>query len=490
MSVNKDILLKALIQENYFPLQKKSKEEFPPIFHSRGIKKKTALEILNLPLDKDRKMYGYDVAVYNATRFNNVPRLLSIPHPKPYIDACFKIHDNWSNIRYICSNQNSLIRPRKHKDGRVIIMDYESSYDQRNRYFKRAFGKKFTAHTDIANCFHSLYSHAIPWALVGFNKSKGNRKSSEWFNQVDAAFRRLNRNETSGVPIGPAISNVASEIILARVDKVLKKDFSYVRFIDDYTAYCKSYEEAEEFIRTLSVELNKYRLNLNIKKTEIKSLPQAIASSWVGELREIIPNEKDISSSKVSNILDAAVRLQKDNPDGSILKYAAKSIVSKLDVTSSVEFAKYIIKLSYHYPVLIPLLMMPLDKVYKQTPIRFDTQLCFLLKDAVKYRRSDAMNWLLYFLKKHHNKIPADIAKGIVATGDSLALTMLAEFTSHEGKVIKFANSLNKNDLYELDNYWLLLYQLYYKGLIKNPYKDKVFSVLKKHKVTFVDMSI
>lgn len=488
MNVSKNFLLNALLKENFFPLQKRKKEELPPVFTSSGMTKVVADDIRKVTLSRFRKRIGFDTIQYKGTRFNNVPRLFSIPHPKPYIDICFEIFDNWSKIKHICSNRNSLVYPRMHADGRIMIMDYETSLEKRNRYYKSAFGKKFLAHADIANFFPSIYSHALPWALVGFTTAKNNQNPSEWFNKIDKFFRSCSRNETAGAPIGPAISNIACEIILERIDKNLRNKFKYIRFIDDYTAYCKTHDEAEEFIRLLSLELMKYKLNLNIKKTEIKKLPQAISEEWIGRMKELVPADKEINASKVSNILDAAVRMQKDNPDGSILKYAANSIVRKLNDKSSIEFTKYIIKLCFHYPVLIPTLEKPLTKVYKNKVDSFKKELLFLLKDSIDYGRSDAVCWLLYYLKIFHNDIPSRIADKIIEWGDCMALALLAEYSAHENKVIHFANQLNKKDLYELDTYWLLLYQLYFKGKIRKLYNDNTFNVLKRHNVSFVNI--
>ena len=291
MVVRKDFLLKSLLSQNYFPMQKKDKEELPPIFISSDLTKNIAEEIHNANMDRSRRKMGFDSIYYYATRYNQVPRLLCIPHPKPYIDFCFEIYNNWDKIKHICSNTNSLILPRKHRDGRIITMNYESPLTKRGRYYKIAFGKKFLVHADISNCYPSLYSHVMPWALVGIPRAKRDRfNTSLWFNKIDSYSRACCRNETAGVPIGPATSNIACEIILERVDRVLRqRGFNYVRFIDDYTAYCKTQTEAEEFIRDLNMELMRYRLNLNIKKTEITNLPQPIEEEWVNKIRGIIP---------------------------------------------------------------------------------------------------------------------------------------------------------------------------------------------------------
>lgn len=489
MAVRSDFLLRALLKWNYFPTQKKRKDELPPVFVSADLTKDIAEQINRLPVSADRKKTGgFDCVGYYATRFNNVPRPLRIPHPKPYSDLCLQIYNNWRKIRHICTNANSMVRPQKHLDGRTIIMDYESSFDRRRRYNSQAFGKRYIVKTDIANFYPSLYSHAIPWALVGMPRAKRDRRdSSKWFNKIDASLRECCCGETAGVPIGPATSNIMAEVVLERVDRVLNSRFSYVRFIDDYTAYCETEDQADEFIRELGDQLREYRLNLNINKTEICRLPQSIDEQWVIRLKELVPQDASIGPSQVSNTLEAALILQKDNPDGSVLKYAVNSIAERLDGKSSLELLKYAIKLCLRYPVLIPALKRPLEIIYSDDLGSFEAELRFLLDDSIKYRRSDATAWLLYYLRVFHSKIPAHAARAIADWGDCMALTLLAEDPDHRKKAIRFANRLDRTDLYELDRYWPLLFQLFRQTLISNPYSnDGTFDVLKTRGVSFV----
>ncbi len=489
MSVRRDFLLRALLKWNYLPCQKKRTEELPPVFVSSDLTKDIAEQVTALSLGKRRKdMGGFDCVRYYATRHNNVPRLLSIPHPRPYSELCLEIYRNWAKISHICENANSLVRPQKHRDKRTIIMDYENSTEKGRRCNEQAFGKKYIVHTDIASFYPSLYSHVVPWALVGASKAKRKRQdSSVWFNRIDKSIRDCCRCETAGLPIGPATSNIACEIILERIDRELSKKFRYVRFIDDYTAYCGTEDEADEFVRELSARLLTYKLHLNINKTRICRLPQAIDEDWINIIRGIVPQHETIGQRKMSNILDTAVILQKDNPDGSVIKYAANSIVGKLSDSALLGFLHYMTRLCVHYPILIPTLKNSLETVYGNGSGDFEQELCFLLEDSVKYRRSDAASWLLYYLKLFHGDIPAGIATQLIEWGDCLPLALLAEYPAHLGKVTGFAKKLDKTDLYELDSYWILLYQLYLKRVIKNPYShDDTFQVLRKYGVSFV----
>lgn len=490
MALDRDFVLNALLQHNYFPLQKRSKEEMPPLFSSIHLTEDIARAIRNLAYRSDRVYSGYDQVDYKATRFNNVPRVLSIPHPKAYVNLSFQLADNWSSIEYIANNENSLIKPKEHRDGRLVIMDYEASAIKMLRSLKMSFGYKFVVHTDISNCFPSIYSHAIPWALVTMPVAKGRRGHTEWFNKIDKAQMGLKRGETQGTAIGPATSNIVAEAILCRVDEKLRPDYSYVRFIDDYTCYCKTYEDAEEFVRKLATELSLYKLNLNYKKTHIESLPVQVNSDWVNDLNTHLPSSETYSYIQVVDYLDYALELQKKAPDGSVLKYAIKAIGKHADIRAQDYLLEYTLNLAMHYPVLISVLR---KSVEENGDFTHAEQLQTLLKQSIVNKQSDSMCWVMYYLLKIECTIDRADAIAIIETKDCVAIAMLYLFTDFEMEIVAFANSLDSTDLYLLDQYWLLLYQLFLDGKIANPYSEdrdkQVFEILKSNAVKFIDIS-
>ena len=494
MSLDKDFVLAGLLQHNFFLAQKRTKEEMPPVFGSGTFTPDVAKRIVAGKPRKVSEYQGYDTVSYKLTRFNGIPRTCSIPHPAAYSHLALCIHDNWHNLDYITKNNNSLVRPRAHKDGRVMIMDYEQTVEKTRRHLISSFERRVMVTTDIANFFPSMYSHAVPWAAVGFGHSKKHKSlkyKSEWFNQLDQKLRLLNRNETHGVAIGPATSNVVSEVILARVDETLRQDFEFVRFIDDYTAYCRTEVDAEEFVRKLSKELAKYKLMLNIGKTKFVSLPQAISEEWVTELALVLPANGEVSRYHAASYLNLAVGLAKEVPDGSVVKYAAKALIrQKLGFMAKVDVLRYILTLSVYQPTLLPLLKNLFDDTMLLGIFRYGEELAHLAKENARFRRSDGMAWTLYYLNKYSVAIGDDLAKEVLASCDCVALLLLylSGDASHQASVVKFAKDLDATDLYELDQYWLLLYELFRGGAIKNPYKgDDAFKILKDSGVSFVE---
>jgi hypothetical protein len=283
---------------------------------------------------------------------------------------------------------------------------------------------------------------------------------------------------------------VVSETILARVDESLRQDFKFVRWIDDYTAYCESEDEAQDFIRRLTQELSVYKLLLNIGKTKTARLPQAVTEAWVTELALLLPHDGEISRYDAVSYLNRAVRLSDTVPDGSVVKYAARALMRQnLSFMARVDLLRYVLTLSDYQPTLLPLL----GSLFKDTMVlgifHYGPELQQLLKDNARFRRSDGMAWCLHYLNEHGVSVEASVVDEVMASRDCVALLLLylSGDLGHQANVVKFAKGLDVADRYELDQYWLLLYELFRVGAIKNPYKgEDAFDILKANSVSFV----
>ena len=185
--------------------------------------------------------------------------------------------------------------------------------------------------------------------------------------------------------------------------------------------------------------------------------------------------------------LDRAVEIQSAHMEGSVIKYAAKSIMHKAAGKKRMGVLKYLLTLSPHYPVLIPVVDSLLDEVSAEYSKNYEDELKHLLEDRVLNQCSDGICWTLFYLLRIGSTISDDAANQIIKTEDCVSLLLLSLYEPHKSKVIKFCNKLKKNDLYTLDKYWLLLYQLYYWGDIVNYYgHDRCFDLMKQHDVTFI----
>ncbi|MCH8537633.1 MAG: RNA-directed DNA polymerase [Alkalimonas sp.] len=490
MPIEKDFILKGLLQHNYLPFTRPNKEELPPFFTSESFSEQAAFDLTSLPSRKA----GYDQLDYKLSLFNGVTRVLSIPHPLPYANLCNHIYINWESLSFITENPNAKIFPEPHDDGRVIIMTgYGGPIHKAHSELNRAFGKRFRVSTDIVNCFPSVYSHAIPWALVGLDFAKQNRDHGEWFNQIDKAARDCKRGETQGIAIGPATSNIITECIFARIDEALRTEFEFVRFIDDYICYCETEDQALNFVRRLEQEAAKYKLHLNARKTEIVRLPQPTVESWLIELVDRQPGE-NASSTDVFRYLDFAVQLSEKYPNSSVLKYAATAIDNAGHfLFETVNPINYLLSIAFHRVEVLPLLSKQLENAYMRSGGKFydltgvNEKLIQILQENIKHQRSDGMAWSLYHLGRFDVPIDLITAESVIATADPLAICSLYwGFKQYQPQVIAYCQSIDTKDVYELDKNWLLLYQVFLDGGITNPYQDKVFEILQKHQVSFM----
>ncbi len=495
-----DYVYEGLLRYNYFPMVKEQRDDIPPLFSTEDLTPDIADKLI--ARQDTRGGVGFDQIEYRTTRFNNVLRLMHIPHPYPFSCLCKCIHDNWEHLKHVCENERSIIKPSIHdgrvvimeeyewiEPGRVIVMDKEQFPDALMRHLDLSCGAQYFVDADVSSCFPSLYTHAIPWALVGHKHAKGHTRSAEWFNEVDKRQRYLKRNETHGVPVGPGTSNLINEVILSRVDeKLAQMGYQFFRAIDDYKCYVKTREQAEAFICDLEHELAKYLLLLNAKKVSISQLPLPAKSEWVNDLAARLPSNGTLRASQMARYLDYAVTLQNHNPQGSVLKYAARTLSRRLNESNIKVYFRYLLQVAFHYPVVLPVVceslqkwLVPLEREYLHS----------IVERQLDFRRSDAVSWSLYLLQLTRKSITKKLAQRVVDSGDCVAMATLLALDLHIDLLASFVKTLEGRHQYELDKYWLLIYELTRSGEFTPSdfggyVNETALNVLMEKKVAFI----
>lgn len=488
-------LYEALTRRNHFPNQKETIGELPPCLDTRQFTPEVCEALAALDDSPSRRRSGYDLVEYKATRYNNVPRALALVHPKAHAFLTKHIHDNWGEINSIQDSEHSIIKPEQRQDGRIMVMNYEEPIVQKRRYNEASFSKRFRVKADIANCFNSIYTHAIPWAAVGVEVAKRNRGNELWYNKLDMFQRKSKRGETQGIPIGPATSNFIAELILQEVDKkLIEYGFLFERYVDDYQCFCESYEQAQQFILILGQELAVFKLTLNLNKTNIIALPCPSEDDWILELIGALPNRfgkpegqnHQFNAAEAITFINRAIVVNKVTPDGSVLKYAIQLITPHIDDLASHDFLSVVINLAWHYPILIPYIAQLIDKS-EAMPDSYLEQLDRIIIENAKQLRSDGMAWPLHILRENQQVPSGEAINAVIASRDCVSITILHSMLEDKRSIVDFAQTIIDGDDYHKDNYWLLLYQLFLFGdLQENPYEDEVFTVLKDYSVNFI----
>lgn len=134
---------------------------------------------------------------------------------------------------------------------------------------------------DIANCFDSIYTHSITWAILNREIVKNNLdKSKRTFgDRFDTLMQKLNYNETNGIVIGPEFSRIFAEIILQKIDiNVLyrlekqgifhKVHYEIFRYVDDYFIFYDDERVKEDILKEYRLQLREYKLCISDLKIE------------------------------------------------------------------------------------------------------------------------------------------------------------------------------------------------------------------------------
>ena len=466
---DKDYVYNALLRYNYLPTGKKYPDDIPyKVFTTEDFTPEVADEMLNQYRRSRRK--GYDQIEYRTTRFNNVTRLMHIPQPLPYARLCKCISENWEKLSHICENPNSQLKPAQHNNRILIMGEYTNlervsvmgsdQFTELRSQLKISTGNFYRAEADISSFFSSIYTHSIPWALVGLNEAKTNsRKYNLWYNKLDKTQRDLKRGETQGVPIGPATSHIVSEIILYKIDERLcKEGYQFTRYIDDYKCYCETRERAENFILVLEQELRKYLLNLNISKVLIEELPLGFQDQWIIDLRNSLPSKLRPSPRAIMDFLSSVIELQKHHPDGSIWKYATRTLANskKFNKNSASLFLEYLIAIAVHAPSVLPILC----QIAKEHNVGSKLAIEPVLEQSIKFQRSDAICWCLYFMGVCNLAVSDKLAESIIETKDCMSMGMLIALNQHQEKVVDFLSKIDPALEYDCDKYWILIHEL------------------------------
>ena len=470
-------------------------EQLPPIFTGKIFFDYCQSKNPSFPKDPT------DYIPYENMRNVNVPRPLGIPNPASYQRLCKSVSDNWSMLQAhfqdaTSSNKYKIsrIHIRKIKNNPCLFeMNYNNWRVDGTPEPDLLIGSEYLVKADISNCFPSIYSHALSWALVGKDMAKQTQSNrSKWYNILDTCTRNIQYGETHGLIIGPHVSNLLSEIILVKIDKALsEKGYKYIRNIDDYSCYAKTHEEGQSFLVSLNQQLRFYGLSLNHKKTEIAELPAAAVEQWVRRVNAFTAFDKKarMNYKEVQAYLDLAVELMQENGGNSaVLKYVIK-VLSKKRLTANAK--EYCVKTIMHLTLIYPYLVTLLEKsVFRAFSVKADTiesfsQMLFEAgKNSLNY---EEMCFSVYFAVKYNftlSGIDFDEIKGC-----NHCLLLLVAFLYHKEQKNKtqlrlfrnYAETLMQTDM---NAYWLFIYEALPQSKLIDYWVD-----MKKSKVSFISIN-
>lgn len=233
--------------------------------------------------------------------------------------------------------------------------------------------------TDITNCYGSLYTHTITWALHG--KKKGKMSKGDLLgDKIDTVIRWSTNNQTNGIPQGNILMDMIAELVLAYADAHLSsailfynhknqhnriKDFRIMRYRDDYRIYTKTPEDAVKIANLLTVVLADLNFKINTQKTFVseKMITDAIKQDKYYWLKA--KNEKR----SLQKHLLLIHSLSEEHPNSGSLNKALTKYLKRIyplavfQDTDSEVLISILVDIAYHNPRTYSVVMVILGKI-------------------------------------------------------------------------------------------------------------------------------
>lgn len=142
--------------------------------------------------------------------------------------------------------------------------------------------KKYILKTDLSNFFYSIYTHTIPWVMIGKKEAK-KRVKKEFSNKLDSLIQNSQDGETKGVPTGSILTRFIVEMYQLKIDQDLSKKLNihFHRYVDDYNFYFNKDIEKEKVLKEIYSIYSDVELQLNENKIKVTSFPEHTSHSIV-----------------------------------------------------------------------------------------------------------------------------------------------------------------------------------------------------------------
>ncbi|MCP4393801.1 MAG: RNA-directed DNA polymerase [Alphaproteobacteria bacterium] len=250
---------------------------------SKAIKNKN---LSDFQTEKPHKFEGLNYTLFNNKDSKYAWRPLQLIHPALYVSLVHSItnENNWNiiierfkkfrklpNIECASIPVKSLT---KNSDKAEQISHWINETEKKS--IELALDYEYLIHTDISDCYGSIYTHSIAWAIHGKKYAKNNR-SSIIGNNIDQHLQNMSYGQTNGIPQGSILMDFIAEIVLGYIDMQLHtkikacKDYHIIRYRDDYRIFVNNPKDGEKIVKYLSEILINFGMKLNPHKTNTYS---------------------------------------------------------------------------------------------------------------------------------------------------------------------------------------------------------------------------
>ena len=227
-------------------------------------------------------------------------RPLELIHPVLYLCLVNLLtsKDNWEKIinrfkdfktEYIECCSIPMVPKAKKKQKPEQILNWWLSFEE--QAIESSLDFNHTIQTDVTNCYGSLYTHSISWALHTKEVCKERKNNWEKYKKtkpllgdlIDQLVRAGRSGQTNGISQGSVVMDFLAELVLGYVDTIISKklnnegieNYKILRYRDDYRIFSTSAVCSETILKIIGESLQEVGMRLGASKTfESSSLIQ------------------------------------------------------------------------------------------------------------------------------------------------------------------------------------------------------------------------
>lgn len=279
--------------------------ELPPYFDFKTVLDAAVAALRSSHLTSQMFKAAKNVDGVNYTLVNNKDgkyawRPLQFMHPilYAYLVKTMTTAANWERLRErfaefgkierVKCTSIPVVKDRKKKVKGEQIFNWWSGFEQES--IAQSLRYRLMLTTDITDCYGSIYTHSIAWALHGRDVAKTNRSRLLLGNEIDEQIRTMRSGQTNGIPQGSILMDFISELVLGYADQLLdvklhdmgiQEGYFILRYRDDYRIFVNDSGRGEKILKELTVVLSSLGMRLNPAKTKVSS--DIVADSVKGD---------------------------------------------------------------------------------------------------------------------------------------------------------------------------------------------------------------
>lgn len=344
--------LRRLISHGYFA------PELPPCFVADRLAKyrRSILAGIDaLPLTRrgmpNHHAFISEPSTFYFPRFGKEDRRHGVPNPVAHLLLSRVLADNYVDLRRNARKSMLTLSPPVFDwSGSRALM--RPSVDLRDDFRVKlsSLREEYVA-ADIRAFFHSIYTHAIPWAIHGKTFAKRHRGPENYGNLIDLLCRNAQDGQTIGLPVGPDTSRLIAEVVASAIDEHLQKQLEIgprdaSRYIDDYTLSSPDGASGRELLAVLRQSAASFELELNNDKSAIHPTSRRQTTGWQQAARAHLPHTPPpgdrIKTSDLQHFLYLLGRMCLAHPEINVEKFGlqhARSALINADEWSTLQFS-------------------------------------------------------------------------------------------------------------------------------------------------------